>query len=381
MDEKKATLALIKSLFRRYYREEEIKPPSKLEQREFAFVPFDTKNMIRHISFNDPAGLKKYILSNTPRHVYYSSSYYRDPAAESMAEKGWLGADLIFDIDVDHIETPCKVFHDRWRCRECGASGWGFVESCPKCGSERISRDTWVCSTCISVARDELVKLIEFLESDFGISRKEMYAVFSGHRGFHLHVESRVVVDLDQNARREIADYVRGLGVDPLLFLKKAGKKFVFKYDVLTPGWPGRIARYLLYKYSKNNQDFSIGKLRFSLSRWKKIINDSVESEKVVIDEKVTIDIKRLIRLPQSLHGKTGLKVLKIDVNELEEIDVLERAKVFTRGEAIISTSYVPRKILDHEFEENADTSNLRVPLYLGIYLALNGDAVIKRLI
>ncbi|RLE60143.1 MAG: hypothetical protein DRJ35_04095 [Thermoprotei archaeon] len=378
MDEKKATLALIRSLFRKYYRDAKIMPPPKLEQREFAFIPFDAKGMIRHISFNDAADLKNYILSNIPRHVYYSSSYYENPAAERMDEKGWLGADLIFDIDVDHIDTPCKVFHDRWHCRECGASGWGFVTSCPKCGSERISRDTWVCRTCINVAKDELIKLIEFLESDFGISRKEMYAVFSGHRGFHLHVENKAVIDLDQDARREIADYVRGVGIDPPLFLKKIKKKFVFKYDILTPGWPGRIARYLLFKYGENDPDFSLEKLRFSLDRWKKIINDAIDSEKVVIDEKVTIDIKRLIRLPQSLHGKTGLKVLKIDIHELEEIDVIEKSKVFTQGDVIVSASYVPRRILNHEFSENINSSNLRVPLYLGIYLALNGDTVIK---
>jgi len=29
-----------------------------------------------------------------------------------MENKGWIGADLIFDIDADHIETRCKTEHD-----------------------------------------------------------------------------------------------------------------------------------------------------------------------------------------------------------------------------------------------------------------------------
>ena len=41
------------------------------------------------------------------------------------------------------------------------------------------------------------------------------------------------------------------------------------------------------------------------------------------IDEPVTSDIKRLIRLPWSLHGKTGLCVIPMDREELDEFDPL----------------------------------------------------------
>ncbi len=377
MDER--TLALIRRLFKKYYLNAEVHEPKEIAMREFAFVYFKSKGMARHISFSELGELKKHLVLKAPMHAYYSSSYYRNPAAENMNEKEWLGADLIFDIDVDHINTPCKPLHDSWVCKECGSTGWGYVVKCPKCGSERVSRTTWVCETCINVARDELLKLIDFLERDFGFSHKDMYAVFSGHRGFHLHVESDDVIDLDQDARREIADYVRGVGIEPELFLRKVKRRFVFKYDVLTPGWPGRIARYILYKFLRDTDD--VRSISLSLKRWKDVIEDAVNSERVFIDEKVTIDTKRLIRLPGSLHGKTGLKVLKLDLSEVEGVDVLEKAKVFRDGNVVLSIDKPPRQVLDYKLGDKVDKENLEVPLYLGIYMILNGGAKLKKFI
>ncbi|WP_243675341.1 hypothetical protein [Vulcanisaeta distributa] len=36
------------------------------------------------------------------------------------------------------------------------------------------------------------------------------------------------------------------------------------------------------------------------------------------IDEVVTMDVHRLIRLPNSLHGKTGLRVIRVSPSDLE---------------------------------------------------------------
>jgi DNA primase small subunit len=44
------------------------------------------------------------------------------------------------------------------------------------------------------------------------------------------------------------------------------------------------------------------------------------------IDEPVTSDIKRLIRLPMSLHGKTGLRVTPMEREELDSFDPLRDA-------------------------------------------------------
>ncbi|MCL2712574.1 MAG: DNA primase catalytic subunit PriS, partial [Methanomassiliicoccaceae archaeon] len=44
------------------------------------------------------------------------------------------------------------------------------------------------------------------------------------------------------------------------------------------------------------------------------------------VDEPVTADIKRLIRLPGSVHGKTGLRVTPLSRAELDDFDPLRDA-------------------------------------------------------
>ncbi len=358
----------IVKLFRAYYARNTVPPPSSIEKREFAFSFFDSQGMARHLAFRDASELNRFIRERVPQHAYYSTAYYADPSAPDMDEKGWQGADLVFDIDVDHINTPCKPLHDTWKCKDCGAEGWGFVEKCPSCGSERLERQAWVCEQCISVARDEVLKLVDILEEDFGISRDEMYVVFSGHRGFHLHVEDDALIDLDQEARREIADYVRGLGIDPELYIARTRRGYTYKYTPEDPGWRGRIAK-LLHLRPEAGGALSKGELE-------RLILECVAEARANIDEKVTMDVKRLIRLPGTLHGKTGLKVLQMTVQQLEALDargIIEKAVVLPDEPVRVEMDKWPRKILAASLPDQAGERTL--PLYLAVYLALNGKA------
>ncbi len=377
-------IPFIKKLFSSYYKLSNIFAPSNMSNREFGFSFFDKPGMIRHISFTNSNNLKEYLISNVPSNVYYSSAYYMNPYANNMHEKGWLGADLIFDIDVDHIETPCKVNHDIWHCKACNHTGWGNVDKCTVCGSERVDKKTWVCETCINVARDEVLKLLDFLENDFGLSSSELLIVFSGHRGFHIHVESELVRELGQDARREIVDYVKGIGIEPLLFLEKTKGGYRYRYSIGDPGWFGRLARALLAEYpllgglneeaiSEVDPEDIIRSVVLPMSTWKTIFEKLVRNESVYVDEKVTIDIKRLIRLPESLHGKTGLKAVKLSAYELENKDIIEKAKVFREGYVRLYVENIPRIILDEKIDISKGI--IDVPMYLGIYILLNGRA------
>ncbi|WP_052884369.1 DNA primase small subunit domain-containing protein [Infirmifilum uzonense] len=355
----------IQGLFKEYYRKNPVPPPPSIERREFAFTTFSSSGMIRHISFKNPEEMNRYIIERIPRHAYYSTAYYSDPSAPEMEDKGWQGADMVFDIDVDHIDTPCKPLHDTWRCKACGAHGRGLALKCPVCGSESLERQTWVCDRCISVAREEALKLIDILEEDLGISRSEMIPVFSGHRGFHIHVEDKALIDLEQEARREIADYVRGLGIDPDLYIERTGDLYKYKYPSTAPGWRGRIAMHLALR----------GKEDTPLPReeLKKLIMECVAEARANIDEKVTMDVKRLIRLPGTLHGKTGLKVLPLTIQQLEAMDaasIIERAVALPDTPVSVEMEEWPRRVLGFTFSE--DGSKKTVPLYLAVYLVLN---------
>ena len=60
---------------------------------------------------------------------------------------------------------------------------------------------------------------------------------------------------------------------------------------------------------------------------WRKIAQYGVEMQSVKIDTVVTPDINRLIRLPNSLHGKTGLKKVEFSISRTLTILILLRAQ------------------------------------------------------
>ena len=368
---------LLEKLFRSYYRRNSIPPPPKVEMREFGFQLFESQAMVRHLAFASGEELNRYIRERTPMHAYYSTALYEHPSAPEMSEKGWKGAEIVFDIDVDHISTPCKELHDRWKCLDCEAEGWGQPPRCPRCGSERLERKTWVCDMCISVARDEILKLVDFLERDFGFDRAEMRVYFSGHRGFHLHIESEWALGLDQEVRRELVDYVRGVGLEPELLLRATKRgKYSLRYSLENSGWPGRIAKYAELVLSERLSSHEESSLELSLDEWREIISRAVSELGVKVDEKVTIDTRRLIRLPWTLHGKTGLRVVGFSVSEFEGLtaeEILRRAIAFSEEEVRVRMSEMPRRVLFYDMPSSG--GDVRVPLFLAVYLHSNGGA------
>lgn len=378
-------------------------------KREYAQLHFGDQMMIRHLKFGNVGELKKSLVERTPANVYYSSAYYQNPEAEEMNAKGWEGADLIFDIDADHIRTDCKDDHDTWSCLDCGAQGRGFPpDACPKCGKKKIETVTWVCERCLNTAKREIFKLIdEFIIPDFGVSLGEIEICFSGHRGYHLHVVSENVRKLSSDGRREIADYVRGIGLDP----KEHGFRQVRNNgpmvgpDMRDGGWRGKIARAMYEFVSGRSQDelkavvgpgvadtITKGKEKFlqniaetppywggmrgySFESLLKIANASVREHVCNIDERVTLDIKRLIRQPNSLHGKSALKTARISYADLERFDPLKDAVAFAGGSIKIYVKEIPRVRIG-DFEAGpAKGTEMEVPKALGLYLLCKGAA------
>lgn len=359
---------IIQQKFAEYYRKNSasIPLPSELRRREFGFLMFKEGVMIRHKGFSEANELRRFIETNTPSDIYYSSAYY-ERSEEPMEKKGWLGADLIFDIDADHIPTTCKAQHELWRCQGCGTTGLGVKPGkCPKCGSNKFEDDTWPCKNCLEVAKFETLKLIDFLQEDFGFAEKGFKICFSGQRGYHVHVESETAKSLDQLARKEIVDYMLGTGLDPETHgVYERGSSRA--HDVIGPavhdlGWRGRLASgvFQLVTESSVEQFEAIGvrknvaekilEHRESLLRlrgkmppwrvfsrvgtevWKRIVEHAVRRETVAIDTVVTTDIHRLIRMAETLHGKTGFKKTILDMNGLKDFDPLRDAIAFKEG-------------------------------------------------
>jgi DNA primase small subunit len=319
-----------------------IPSPSLLGQRELAFFLFKERIMLRHKSFTNIDALKLFLSETVPSDAYHSCAYYESPRSE-MDKKGWLGADLVFDIDADHIPTSCNKLHDQWTCKSCGLSGKGATpENCSKCGGQRFDTKTWPCEQCLGSAKEETSKLIDMLKSDFGFSDKEVRVFFSGHRGYHVHVENEAVKALDAMGRKEIVDYVSGLGLS-ILGLEKISKgKLKSTHFLLHDfAWNKRLKHgmrnFIRTAAKEDLQNIGLRKIT-NILRDKDIKN--LESAK--IDTVVTTDIHRLIRLNGTLHGKTGLKKVEFSIKRLEDFDPFEEAVAFKKGAVKVFVSDAP---------------------------------------
>jgi len=85
-------------------------------------------------------------------------------------------------------------------------------------------------------------------------------------------------------------------------------------------------------------------------------------------DEPVTCDIKRLIRLPSSLHGKTGLQVVKIDIEQLDQFDPLNDAVVFNDEPVKINLNKSFNMMMNQQ-TFHLEEGDVDVPLYLAVFL------------
>ena len=363
--------------FAEYYSKSSLNLPSPalMEQREFGFLLLKERAMIRHRSFIEIQALKRFLSQSVPSDVYHSCAYYENPSFE-MNRKGWLGADLVFDIDADHIPTTCNRLHDEWICGKCGFKGNGSSPKlCPVCSGVKFETKTWPCELCLGSAKNETAKLIDMLEKDFGLSPDDVHVFFSGHRGYHVQVEAEVFRTLDAIARKEIVDYVSGLGIEflnPSSAEKPRSKRSLRRpsFHLHDFGWNGRLKEGMRrFVMNTTKDDLKAIGIRsdallknreavlqrcFEEGRWDSVKGVSVEKtwlkiarhigkvESAKIDTVVTTDIHRLIRMDGTLHGKTGLLKTEFPAETLVDFDPFEEAVAFKSGAAKVFVSDAP---------------------------------------
>jgi len=283
---------LMTKIFSSYYLQSDLGVVAP-EQREFG-VGFSRKIESRHLSFTTAAELRSYLANNTPFFVSHSISYYDFPAATPMEKKGWKGADLVFDLDI-HAEGKYGAFAHL----------------------ERV--------------RNDLVRLVDdFIKGDFGC--RDVMVNFSGNRGYHVHVRDKEFRSLGSDERHELVDYVLGNGLDYLKILEDSGTK---PPKLLGPrpdegGYRGRFARGVLKLLDEKpatlsrkltdqkTKDYFISGIKEG--NWSRIslkyadvrtrlrpVFDSLPVTSVDTDAGVTHDLSKLIRVPNSIHGDTGM--------------------------------------------------------------------------
>ena len=306
--------------------------PPRLKNREWMFIPWGSHPPDRHRGFLDKKGLSDYLKQRSPHSCFHSTAYYKLPNERKMLDKQWLGADLIFDLDGDHLP---------------GVSDNDFPTMISK-----IQEQAWTLWS-------------EFLEPEFGFKEKYVQTSFSGHRGFHIHVRDPSLLHLDSNARRQLVNYIRGEGISvqttlsgpesgwqsrintgissvthKLKIIDEKGPDHKLYLDELESAMEKRakspeskikkasrakikeIAELAdeerLGRLSRDNKLRVFGEKNTSIF-WEMVKGDSsvVLGSAGETDEAVTVDVKRVIRWIGSLHGKCGLRVTEMPLHRL----------------------------------------------------------------
>jgi len=381
---------LLKS-FRKYYKENRPIMPDRFTKREFGFMFFDRQMVQRHMGFPTPEELTKFMISQVPSHSYYSTAYYRKPSAPTMEEKEWLGADLIFDLDADHLEGADKMTY-----------------------SEMLGR-----------IKKEMMNLTDsFLFSDLGFDEKTVHITFSGGRGYHAHIPSKDILTLGTFERRELVDYITctGLNIDWVFPYQRvatsqvttaAGSRTNVAKDRLIPppdagGWKRRmreglkclvdemsdldpkelkkkypaLANYTVRNLMKIQEEVrSSRKMLFekntmAMLNWNiqellvKIMGESIAPTLAAeVDKPVTPDIKRIIRLPGSVHGKTGLRVTPLTRNELDDFEPLRDAVPSSYSDDPTKITLNRKYEFDMKGEHFSLSGETEVPEYAAVFL------------
>ncbi len=333
--------------------------------------------MIRHLGFSDVHAFRALLVKEAPAGVYCSNSLYSDPTAE-MSAKGWLRAELIFDIDADALRQPCKAVHDIWLCKSCGKKEFGLrPKICPSCKANKILEISWVCDKCLEAAKKETFKLLDFLEFDLGIPMAFVEVCFSGNAGYHIRIEESSFDSLGSTGRGEIADYLAGRGIMPPLI----NSAHLSPQD---PGWRGRIARFIR---DLPADDQTFGKVdisfekrldalinSFSKKQVDEFLSRAIIDSGVTIDPAVTTDIHRIFRMPESLNNKTGL-VKRECTKDLSGFDPLSDAVALgnENRKEMMFVEMCPKVELRGKSYGPFRSQTVELPLYVGIYLALKG--------
>ena len=382
--------------FGQYYRTSTYWRPPRMPKREWMFIPFGGAPPLRHKSFRSENELRQFLSERAMHSCFYSTAYWKKPYELKMDDKVWQGADLIFDLDGDHLP---------------GVTDRDFP-------------------AMLNVIQEQAHGLWnDFLQPEFGFDEQFLQVTFSGHRGFHLHYRDPSLFHLDSEARRELVSHIRGEGVDvqggltrfnddsangwtkrireqiPSLIDKlvdiaqeaEGSSKIMkdlhlgLKENLQREGKPGKgpasikkLADMFLHEERKNS--VSHGQIS-RLGSLQGLFLDLVISDASIVlgaagetDEVVTIDVRRQIRWPTSLHGKTGMRVTEFPLQRLDNdssnpFDALSEAFVFGSDKSVTVEIVVDDAILRFG-NESYDVSNgdqLFVSESAATFLSLKG--------
>jgi DNA primase small subunit len=296
---------------RRYYREEwDVKHipeyiRNSLNQREFGFDhlgrgPNDRYRVFRNIDY-----LRKFMRYRSPFAAYSSVAFYHKP----QRRDGWIKAELVFDVDAKDIPV-----------RSCGCDN--------------------VCEICLNQAKEIVIDILDTIQGDLGLN--DIHVVYSG-RGYHIRVLDETIMGMDSDVRAQIVKYIVGSDVPqseyssnglaynlehftipfayPLVFTRRVEQAI---YNLTPTMEIDGVNEKLIKDVIKNRMliksgEWGVFRNKIGPIRYKKLIKGIASLNLSLVDAKVSIDLKRILRLPSSLHS--GVSMICTEVQNLKTFD------------------------------------------------------------
>ena len=252
-------------------------------------------------------------MCKTPFAAYISVAFYANP----WKRGGWEKAEYIFDIDAKDLPI-----------RSCNCDG--------------------VCEICLGEALERVNIMLDTLKGDLGL--KNIHLIYSG-RGFHIRILDPVMMEADSDLRAEVLKYVAGAEVPRAEYpnIVPGAKPLNFEHFSIPIAYPAVFTNKVKYnilhlrgdeqidginprllKDIVKHRDYLIDdkwgvfKERIGPRRYKDMVNAMARVNLATIDAKVTIDLKRILRLPSSLHSKVSMKC--VEVSNPETFDPFKHA-------------------------------------------------------
>ncbi len=282
-----------------------------LSMREFGFDHDGNGPKDRYNQFMIPEQLADYLRKKAPYAVYGSVALYEVPTER----KSWLKSELVFDVDAKDLP----------------------IKSC-KCEGGNV------CEICLEEARKIASNFGEILSNNLAL--QDIHYVYSG-RGFHVRVNDDTVMKMESNERNSILEYVTG-GVIPTDLTMTLGYSKIFReksaemlerlkdHQLADGNIKGALAKKITTEKDKilsalrQGRPEKISKMRgVGPKSLEKLLQFLASMNMKMTDGKVTTDIKRILRLPSSLHSGVSRKC--IEIQDIEKFSIEDTIPKFIR--------------------------------------------------
>jgi DNA primase small subunit len=275
---------------RQYYREEwsEKDLPNfiieELQRREFGFDHFGKGPNDRYKVFKSKDSLKRFLKYKSPFAAYISVAFYNNP----RRREDWLKSEFVFDVDAKDMPI-----------RSCNCDD--------------------VCEICLNEALEFVQDLVDSLSHDLGLSN--IHIVYSG-RGYHIRILDESIMSSSSELRGELIKYVTGANVPkssiPLgyrnLFNKRVKRNILHLtgQENIEGINPKLMKDTIKNKHFLDDNQWGSFQGQIGPIRYKNLLNAMARVNLSAVDAKVSIDLKRILRLPSSLHSKVSMKCVEV---------------------------------------------------------------------